>query len=271
MNKSENQNRCVAQDRSEIFWAISDTWILTKRSLLHIIKNGDQILGLTVQPVMFMLLFYYVFGGAIEIEGAGYLNFLIPGILVQSLAFGSLYTSLSVATDLQRGITDRFKSLPINNSAAITGHVLADLARNLIQGIILIMVGFLIGFSPQARIVDWVLIIALSFLFTLAISWLSAIMGLVAKTIESVNWLGFIIIFPLTFASAAFVPPETMPQPLRWFAENQPVTHIIEAIRALMLGMPVGDHGWLAAIWSVGIIAVSVPTATILFKRHGGR
>jgi ABC-2 type transport system permease protein len=218
---------------------------------------------------MFMLLFYFVFSGAIEVGDVDYLSFLLPGILVQSLAFGSLYTSLSVATDLQRGITDRLKSLPINSTASITGHVLADLVRNLIQGIILLFTSFFLGFNPSAGVKEWLIIIALSAVFTFAISWLSAIMGLAAKTIESVNWLGFIVIFPLTFASAAFVPTETMPFGLRQFAQNQPVTHIIEAIRALLLGMETGNHIKMSLIWSLIIIAISVPIATILFKQHG--
>lgn len=261
---------CIKPKEPHLFTdLLTDIWVLTRRSLLHIIKNIDQILGLTIQPIMFMLLFYFVFSGAIEVGDVDYLSFLLPGILVQSLAFGSLYTSLSVATDLQRGITDRLKSLPINSTASITGHVLADLVRNLIQGIILLFTSFFLGFNPSAGVKEWLIIIALSAVFTFAISWLSAIMGLAAKTIESVNWLGFIVIFPLTFASAAFVPTETMPFGLRQFAQNQPVTHIIEAIRALLLGMETGNHIKMSLIWSLIIIAISVPIATILFKQHG--
>lgn len=261
---------CIKPKEPHLFTdLLTDIWVLTRRSLLHIIKNVDQILGLTIQPIMFMLLFYFVFSGAIEVGDVDYLSFLLPGILVQSLAFGSLYTSLSVATDLQRGITDRLKSLPINSTASITGHVLADLVRNLIQGIILLFTSFFLGFNPSAGVKEWLIIIALSAVFTFAISWLSAIMGLAAKTIESVNWLGFIVIFPLTFASAAFVPTETMPFGLRQFAQNQPVTHIIEAIRALLLGMETGNHIKMSLIWSLIIIAISVPIATILFKQHG--
>lgn len=261
---------CIKPKEPHLFTdLLTDIWVLTRRSLLHIIKNIDQILGLTIQPIMFMLLFYFVFSGAIEVGDVDYLSFLLPGILVQSLAFGSLYTSLSVATDLQRGITDRLKSLPINSTASITGHVLADLVRNLIQGIILLFTSFFLGFNPSAGVKEWLIIIALSAVFTFAISWLSAIMGLAAKTIESVNWLGFIVIFPLTFASAAFVPTETMPFGLRQFAQNQPVTHIIEAIRALLLGMETGNHIKMSLIWSLIIIAISVPITTILFKQHG--
>lgn len=253
-----------------IYWTISDAWVLIKRSLKHITKNRDQILGLTIQPIMFMLLFRYVFGGAIN-TGTSYVNFLVAGILIQSVAFGSLTTSLSVATDLQRGIIDRLKSLPIASWTVMMGHVVGDLVRNLIQSLVMIGVGFLVGFRPVASVSDWFLIAGLVLVFTFAMSWIAAIMGLVAKTVESVQWLGFFIVFPLTFASAAFVPTESMPRFLRAFAENQPVTHVIEAVRALMIGRPVGDHAWVALVWCLGIIALAVPIATYLFRRHSGR
>ncbi|MFA6908718.1 MAG: ABC transporter permease [Patescibacteria group bacterium] len=257
--------------RSAFVWMISDSMVFIGRSLKHIFKNRDQLLGLTIQPVMFMLLFRYVFGGAIATGGATYVNFLVAGILIQSVAFGSLTTSLSVATDLQRGIIDRIKSLPIASGGLLMGHVTADLARNVIQALVMIGVGLLVGFRPTASVIDWVEITGIVLLFTFAMSWMAAIMGLVAKTVESVQWLGFFIIFPITFASAAFVPTQTMPAWLRVFAENQPVTHVIEAIRALMLGMPIGEHAWISAIWCVGIIVICVPIAGWMFRKHSGR
>lgn len=256
---------------SALYWALSDARVLITRSLRHIVKNKDQVLGLTIQPIMFMLLFRYVFGGAIETGGISYVNFLVAGILVQSVAFGSLTTSLSVATDLQRGIIDRIKSLPIFGGAVITGHVVADLARNVIQSIVMIAVAFLVGFRPEASAIDWVMIAGLVLLFSFAISWIAAIMGLLARTVEAVQWMGFFVIFPLTFASAAFVPTESMPTALRLFAENQPVTHVIEALRALMVGTPIENHGWLAVLWCLAIIAVAIPVAAHLFRTHVSR
>ncbi len=259
------------EKHSRLYWVFSDSFTLIKRSLKHIFKNKDQLLGLTIQPIMFMLLFRYVFGGAINTGPVSYVNFLMAGILVQSLAFGSLTTSLSVAIDLQRGIIDRLKSLPIFSLGVITGHVSADLVRNVIQSLIMIGVGFLVGFRPDASITDWFLIAGILLLFTFAMSWVAAIMGLIAKTFESVQWLGFFIVFPFTFASAAFAPTESMPTGLRLFAENQPVTHVIEAVRALMIDTPIGNHGWLAIVWSLGIILVALPLTTYLFRKHSGR
>ena len=266
-----NIRQVAPEHHSRAYWFFHDSLVLIRRSLSHILKNPDQLLGLTIQPVMFMLLFRYVFGGAINTGGVSYVNFLVAGILVQSVAFGSLTTSLSVATDLQRGIIDRLKSLPIFSLTVVMGHVAADLVRNIIQSTIMIGVGLLVGFRPEASVTDWLLIAAIVLLFTFAISWVAAIMGLLAKTIEAVQWLGFFIVFPFTFASAAFAPTQSMVKPLRLFAENQPVTRVIEAIRALMNGTPIGNHGWIAVIWCVGIAAVAIPVTTYLFRKHTGK
>jgi ABC-2 type transport system permease protein len=193
---------------------------------------------------------------------------LVAGILVQMLAFGANYTTINLAVDLQQGVVDRFRSLPMSDSALLIGHVTADLFRNMLSAVIVFVVAFLIGFRPTADLGEWILVIALSILFTLAISWLSAILGLFVKSLEAAQWVGFIVIFPLTFASSAFVPTETMPGWLRTFAENQPLTQVINAMRAWLVGTPLGDSGVLAFGWCLGIIVVSVPLATWLFKRH---
>lgn len=256
------------QKRSSLYWALSDSRVLIGRSLTHIFKNLDQALALVVQPIMFMLLFRYVFGGAIETGESTYVNFLVAGILIQTAAFGATTTSLSVATDLQRGIIDRLKSLPIVSSAVLIGHVIADLVRNIISSCIMIIVALFVGFRPEATLIDWVYIVGLLLLFSLAFSWISAVLGLLAKSIEAVQWIGFVLVFPLTFASAAFVPTETMPKYLRLFAENQPVTHVIEAMRALMVGTPIGSHGIKSIIWCVALIVIFMPLAVHLFKRR---
>jgi ABC-2 type transport system permease protein len=255
-------------ERSQLFWIVRDTWVLIIRSLRHIFKNLDQLLALLIQPIMFMLLFRYVFGGAIDTGSTTYVNYLVAGILIQMAAFGAMTTSINVAADLQRGIVDRLKSLPIASSAVMTGHVVADLVRNVLSSIILIGVALLVGFSPTASVLEWLTLIGILLLFTLAFSWIAAIMGLIARSVEAVQWMGFVFVFPLTFASSAFVPTKGMPAGLRVFAENQPVTHVIEAMRSLMVGTPMGNHGILSVVWCAGITIVCVPIAAFMFRRH---
>jgi ABC-2 type transport system permease protein len=264
-------NNVQMEKHSSIFWTFSDSWVLAKRSIKHITRNLDQLFAVALFPIMFFLLFRYVFGGAIDTGDLSYINYLVAGILVQMLAFGANYTTLNLAIDLQRGIVDRFRSLPMTSSALLVGHVGADLFRNAISGLLVLGVGFLLGFQPVAGPVEWLLVLALAILFSLAISWLSAIMGLLVKSVEAAQWTGFIIIFPLTFVSSAFVPTDTMPDALRFFAENQPLTHVIEAIRGWLVGSPIGDSGWLGFAWCVGIILVSIPVATWLFRRQALR
>lgn len=256
---------------SALFWGINDSLILIRRSLRHIFRNMDQLISLFLQPIMFMLLFRYVFGGAIDTGGTSYVNFLVAGILIQTAAFGATTTSISVATDVQRGIVDRLKSLPIISSAVLTGHVFADLVRNTISSAVMIFVAFFIGFDPVASPLEWLAILGILLLFTCAFSWLSAVVGLLAKSVEAVQWFSFVLVFPLTFASASFVPTSTMPKYLRIFAENQPITHVIETIRALMVGTPVGNHAIAAIIWCVAIIVISLPLATHIFRKKTTR
>lgn len=252
---------------SRLLLAISDSLVMIKRSSTHIVRNTDQLLGTFFQPIMFLVLFTAVFGGAIATEGGSYINFLLAGIIVQTLAFGSTTTAIAVANDLKRGIVDRFRSLPMSNLAVLNGHVVSDLFRNGISTIVMIAAGLVIGFRPTASFMDWLALIGLLALFTLSLSWLSAILGVVAKSVEGVQWLTFVIIFPLTFASSAFVDPSTMSSWLRVFAENQPVTHMVDAVRSLLIGTPMGDAALWSIVWSVGILVVSMPLAAWLFKR----
>lgn len=257
----------IAQDkRSGALWTLSDALVLIKRSVRHITRNMDQLLGVIFQPIMFMLLFRYVFGGAID-TGTSYVNFLFAGILIQMAAFGATTTAIGVCNDMQRGIMDRFRSLPMRNWAVINGHVVADLVRNVVSSVVLFLVALAVGFRPNASAIEWVYVVGLLLLFTLAISWLSAILGLLAKTIEGVQWFSFVAVFPLTFASSAFVPTESMPSVLRAFAENQPVTHVIEAIRSLLIGTPMDDHAWWSVIWCVSIVVISIPLAAYFFRK----
>lgn len=256
------------QPSSNFWWIFQDTWIMTKRSIMHIIRSFDQIMSLILFPVMFMLLNRYVLGGAIDTGNVTYANYLFAGILVQTLAFGANYTTINLAVDLKEGIVDRFRSLPMNSSALVTGHIIADLFRNMISATIIIIMGLLVGFRPNASGTEWLLVFGLAMLFTLAISSLSAILGLVVKTLEAAQWIGFVVIFPLTFVSSAFVLPATMPPVLRAFAENQPLTHVIDTMRHLLVGTPLDNSGYLAVVWCVSIIVVSLPFTAFLFRRR---
>jgi ABC-2 type transport system permease protein len=251
-----------------------DSWIMIKRSSTHIIRNTDQLLGAFFQPIMFLVLFAAVFGGAVKASlphGVNYLNFLMAGIIVQTVAFSSTTTAVAICNDLQKGIIDRFRSLPMSNIAVLNGHVVSDLLRSSISTAVMLLTGLAIGFRSHADIVGWLSITGILLLFTFAFSWLMAILGVFAKSVEAVQWLTFVIIFPLTFASSAFVPAASMPHYLRIFAENQPITQVVEAIRALMLDKPLGNYGWLAVAWSVGILVVSVPLASFLFRRKSAQ
>lgn len=257
--------------KPKVLQSLTDSLLMIQRSSRHILRNTDQLLGTFFQPIMFLVLFAAVFGGAISLalpQGVGYLDFLLAGIIVQTLAFGSTTTAIAVSNDLQKGIVDRFRSLPMSNLAVLTGHVISDIFRNGISTLVMIITGLIMGFRSDASVVDWLTIVGILLLFTLMFSWLAAIMGVLSKSVEAVQWLSFIVVFPLTFASSAFVPTEGMNRFLKAFAENQPITQVIEAVRALMLGTPVGNHVWLAVAWCVGILIIAIPLATILFKRR---
>lgn len=259
------------QKKSKLLASINDSLIMIKRSSRHIVRNTDQLLGTFFQPIMFLVLFSAVFGGAISMalpEGVGYLDYLMAGIIVQTVAFGSTTTAIAICNDLQRGIVDRFRSLPMSNIAVLNGHVVSDVFRNTISTIVMLLAGLVIGFRSSASLLDWLAIAGILMLFTLAFSWLAAIIGVLAKSVEAVQWLTFVIIFPLTFASSAFVPTEGMNKYLKAFAENQPITQIIEAVRALILGTPIGNYAWLAVGWSLLILVIAVPVSVTLFARR---
>lgn len=255
------------ETKPRVVSAVTDSLVMIKRSSTHILRNTDQLLGTFFQPIMFLVLFTAVFGGAIATQGGSYTNFLMAGIIVQTIAFGSTTTAIAICNDMQRGIVDRFRSLPMSNLAVLNGHVISDLFRNGISTIVMILAGLVIGFRPTATFTEWLIFAGLLALFTLAISWLSAIMGVLAKSVEGVQWMTFIIIFPLTFASTAFVPAESMSSWLRPFAEHQPVSQMVDAVRGLLIGTPTGDSIWLSVVTSVLILAVAVPLAAWLFKR----
>lgn len=258
------------ENKPKVWLSFVDSLIMIKRSSTHIIRNTDQLLGTFFQPIMFLVLFAAVFGGAVSMalpQGVGYLEFLMAGIIVQTVAFGSTTTAIAVTNDMQRGIVDRFRSLPMSNLAVLNGHVISDVFRNAISTVVMILTGLLLGFRSNASFVDWLAIAGILLLFTLAFSWLAAIVGVLAKSVEGVQWLTFVFIFPLTFASGAFVPAESLVEWLRPFAENQPITHFVEAVRSLMVGTPMNDHALVSIIWGVGTLVIAMPVAAWLFKR----
>lgn len=260
----------IFEHKPKLWLKVNDSLLMIARSSRHIIRNRDQLLGAFFQPIMFLVLFSAVFGGAIGQtlpDGVSYLNYLLAGIIVQTVAFGSTTTAIAVCNDMQKGIVDRFRSLPMSNIAVLNGHVVSDLLRNGISTLVMLIAGVVMGFRSGASPLDWLMIASILFLFTLAFSWLSAIVGVMAKSVEGVQWLTFVLVFPLTFASTAFVQAEGMNRFLRAFAENQPITHVVESVRALMLGRPIGNHGWLAVMWSMGILLVAMPLAAWLFRR----
>jgi ABC transporter DrrB family efflux protein len=255
-------------NRNRLFWFFHDTAVIFKRNMLHVKADPEQLLGLTIQPIMFVVLFRYVFGGAISTGSESYVNFLMAGIFVQSVAFGASVTGLTVATDMERGIMDRFRSLPMVKSSILSGTIFADMVKNILAVGVMILAGLLVGFRPNASFTDWVAAIGLLLFFSFSLSWVFAYIGLKAKSIQFVQQAVFICIFPLTFVSSAFVPTATMPPGLRVFAENQPLTQMVDAVRALLLGTPIGNHGWLALAWSVVILAIAFPLATMAFNKQ---
>jgi ABC-2 type transport system permease protein/oleandomycin transport system permease protein len=249
-----------------------DTMVVAERNLVRLTRAPDLLLAFTVQPVMFVLLFVYVFGGAIIIPQTyeGYAEFLLPGILVQNIAFGGFVTALGLNEDLQKGLIDRFRSLPMARAAVLAGRTLADVATNALSVAILTLTGLIIGFSFDASIVEIVGGLLL-LLFGYAFSWVFALLGLLVSSPEAANSLGFIAVFPLTFISSAFVPVESMPAALQWFAEINPFTILVDAMRALWVGQPAGNSVWGAVAWSVAIIAIFAPLAVSRYRRAAGR
>jgi ABC-2 type transport system permease protein len=246
---------------------VGDTLVVAERNLVRIRRAPDLLLAFTVQPVMFVLLFVYVFGGAIRTPGYDYVDYLLPGILVQNIAFGGFVTALGLEEDLRKGLIDRFRSLPMARSAVLAGRTLADVATNFLAVVILVVTGLIIGFSFNAGAGEILLGLVLLLLFGYAFSWVFALLGMLVSSPESANSLGFIAVFPLTFISSAFVPVESMPEALRWFAEINPFTVTVDAMRALWLGAPAGNHVWGAFAWALGLLAIFAPVAVARYRR----
>jgi ABC-2 type transport system permease protein/oleandomycin transport system permease protein len=246
-------------------------WVLAVRSAKRIPRQPDLLIGFTVQPLLFVLLFVYVFGGAISTPGVSYVDYLIPGIIIQSMCFGGFVTALGLAEDLKKGLIDRFRSLPMSRAAVLTGRTLADLVTNSFQLVVMLVVGFAVGFRFGTSALEVVGGIALALLVGYAFSWVFALIGLVASYPEAANAYGFVILFPVTFVSSAFVPVESMPSWLQPIAEHNPFTYMVNAARALFIGTPAGDQIWLAVLWSLGIAAVFSVLAVWRYRHTVGK
>ena len=246
---------------------VSDTLVIAERNLVRLPRAPDLLLAFTVQPIMFVLLFRYVFGGAIDTDGIPYVEFLIPGIIVQNIAFGGFVTALGLNEDLHKGLIDRFRSLPMARPAVLAGRTLADVVTNTLSMTILLITGLIIGFSFNASVVEILLGVVLLLLFGYAFSWLFAFLGLLVSSPEAANSVGFIAVFPLTFISSAFVPVASMPEPLRTFAEVNPFTIVVDAMRALWVGFPSRNYVWEAFVWCGVLIAIFAPIAVARYRR----
>jgi ABC transporter DrrB family efflux protein len=251
---------------SALAMAVGDTMVLARRNLMRIPRQPDLLIAYTIQPVMFVLLFVYVFGGAIQTPGFDYVDFLMPGIIVQSIAFGGFVTALGLSEDVQKGLIDRFRSLPMSRAAVLAGRTFSDILLNVLSLAVLLGVGLLAGFHFETGIGEILLGIALLLFFGYAFSWIFALIGLFSSTPETANSIGFTAIFPLTFASSAFVPTDSMPDGLRQFAEANPFSTVVDAMRALWLDTPANSDIWMAFVWCVVLIAIFAPLAVRRYR-----
>ncbi|MBV8988037.1 MAG: ABC transporter permease [Solirubrobacterales bacterium] len=248
-----------------------DTLVIAERNLIRLPRAPELLLAFTVQPIMFVLLFRYVFGGAINTGGIPYVEFLIPGIIVQNIAFGGFVTGLGLNEDVHKGLIDRFRSLPMARPAVLAGRTLADVVTNALSIGVLLVTGVIIGFSFHTSVLHAIAGIGLLLLFGYAFSWVFAFVGLLVSTPEAANSVGFIAVFPLTFISSAFVPVATMPAPLRAFAHVNPFTITVDAMRSLWLGLPAGNNIWEAVLWALVILAVFSPLAVARYRNAAGQ
>jgi ABC-2 type transport system permease protein len=245
---------------------LGDTAVLTGRTMRHVTRSPDTIITTLITPVAIMVLFVYVFGGAIEVGPVSYVNYMLPGILLITIASGISYTAFRLFTDMKDGLFERFQSMPIARSGVLWAHVLTSLAANVISLAVVVGVAVGMGFRSSAGVLPWLAVAGLLILFTLALTWVAVIPGLTAKSVEGASAFSYPLIF-LPFISSAFVPTETMPGPVRAFAEHQPVTAIVNAIRDLFARQPVGTGIWTALAWCAGLLVVAYVFAVIAYRR----
>jgi ABC-2 type transport system permease protein/oleandomycin transport system permease protein len=253
--------------RSKLSWAVRDGLAVTWRNLLHYVRVPQLIFFSSIQPILFVLLFRYVFGGAIQVPGLDYVNYMMPGIFAQTVVFGAAATGVGLAEDIHRGVVNRFRALPMARSAVLVGRTTADSVRNLLVVIVMFTVGVLVGFRPSTGVLGVIAGIALMLFFAYALAWGMALIGLNAPNSETAQVMIFPLLMPLTFASSAFVPVDSMPSWLQVFTRNQPVSKVIDAVRALMLGGPTARPVLQALVWIVGLLAVLAPLAVMRYRK----
>ncbi len=246
--------------------SFGDTGVMLGRSMRHVTRSMDTIITVTIMPIAFLLLFVYVFGGAIQAGTDNYVNYLMPGILLIAIASGISYTGYRLFNDLQSGIFERFHSMPIARSSVLWGHVLTSLVSNAVSVVVIVLVGLVMGFRSSAGVLAWLAVAGILVLFTLALTWVAVIAGLSASSTDGATAFSYPIVF-LPFVSSAFVPTDTMPGPVRAFAANQPVTSIVDTIRALLARQPVGGGIWIALTWCVGVLIVAYALAMVVYRR----
>ncbi|TYP90444.1 ABC transporter permease [Blastococcus xanthinilyticus] len=246
-------------------YVVRDTTVMLKRSLRHILRSPDTIVTTAVTPIAMLLLFVYVFGSAIDTGGGRYVDYLLPGILLITVASGIAYTAFRLFTDVSGGLFERFQSMPIARSAVLWGHVLTSVVANVISLVLVVLVAVAMGFRSGAGVLAWLAVAGILVLFTLALTWLAVIPGLTAKSADGVSGFSVPLIF-LPFISSAFVPTGGMPGPVRWFAENQPVTPIVNTVRGLYAEQPVGNDGWIAVAWCPGLLLVAYALAMRTYR-----
>lgn len=251
---------------SRLLWTLSDGWTMFRRNLKHIFRHPDSLFMSIALPIILMLMFVFVFGGAIQ-TGSAYVNYIVPGIIITCVGYGSSTTAMGVCQDMVGGLFERFRSMPIHPSSLLVGHVAGSFVRNVISTALVIVVALLVGFRPNAGWLEWLSVIGYLSLFLLSISWLSVVFGLLAKSVETASSFSFFIMF-LPYISSAFVPTETMPSWLHGFADNQPMTPLIETLRGLLIGTPIGENSWLAIAWFGILLIVSFTASMIIFRRR---
>ncbi len=252
---------------SSFAYTLSDIGVMVKRNLMRYVREPRMIVFSSIQPVMFVLLFTYVFGGAISTDTGKYINYLLPGILVQTVLFGAMMTGVGLADDLQKGIIDRFRSLPMARSAVLAGRTITESIRNVFVVLLMTGVGYIVGFRIEHGFLKYGLALLLTVLFGFVFSWISASIGLMVKNVEIAQTAGMIWVFPLAFASSIFVPVQSMAPAVRAFAEHNPISYTVNTVRALALGTPVGDNIWYTLAWMTGILLVFMPLAVSRYRK----
>ncbi len=246
---------------------LSDILIMVKRNLLRYRRMPRLIVFSFIQPVMFVLLFAYVFGGAIKTGNGNYINYLIPGIIVQTVVFGAMMTGVGLADDIAHGMIDRFRSLPMARSAVLAGRTISESIRNLFVVIVMTIVGYIIGFRIEHGFLNYFYAILLTILFGFAFSWISAAVGLLVKDVETAQSAGFVWVFPIVFASSIFVPTSSLSGAIKWFAEHNPISYTVNVVRGLALGYPTGNDLWYSLIWIGLILAIFMPLAVYRYRK----